>query len=106
MNPGSQFSVLGSQFSVLSSQFPVLSSQFSVPGSQFPVLSSRFSVLSSQFSVLGSQVLHLMLAALQKFPATIARPVEVMRGYSLETLRADLVAGITVGLVLLPRPPA
>ncbi|MGB9753447.1 SulP family inorganic anion transporter [Roseiflexus castenholzii] len=44
-----------------------------------------------------------MLAALQKFPATIARPVEVMRGYSLETLRADLVAGVTVGLVLLPQ---
>ena len=44
-----------------------------------------------------------MLAALQKFPATIARPVEVMRGYSLKTLRADLVAGITVGLVLLPQ---
>lgn len=44
-----------------------------------------------------------MLAALQKFPATMARPVEVMRGYSLDTLRADLVAGVTVGLVLLPQ---
>jgi SulP family sulfate permease len=44
-----------------------------------------------------------VLTALQKFPATIARPVEVVRGYSLETLRADLVAGITVGLVLLPQ---
>lgn len=44
-----------------------------------------------------------MLAALQKFPATMARPVEVMRGYSLETLRADVIAGATVGLVLLPQ---
>ena len=48
-------------------------------------------------------ILSLVLTALQKFPATIARPVEVVRGYSLETLRADLVAGITVGLVLLPQ---
>ncbi|MFQ3630378.1 SulP family inorganic anion transporter [Roseiflexus sp.] len=44
-----------------------------------------------------------MIAALQKFPATIARPVAVMRGYSFETLRADVVAGVTVGLVLLPQ---
>ncbi|MDW8234848.1 MAG: SulP family inorganic anion transporter, partial [Roseiflexaceae bacterium] len=26
-----------------------------------------------------------------------------MRGYSLETLRADVIAGVTVGLVLLPQ---
>lgn len=44
-----------------------------------------------------------MLAALQKLPATIVRPIEVLRGYSLDMLRADIVAGVTVGLVLLPQ---
>jgi len=44
-----------------------------------------------------------MFAALQKVPVTMARPALLLRGYTLDTLRADVVAGVTVGLVLLPQ---
>lgn len=44
-----------------------------------------------------------MFAALQKVPGTMARPALLLRGYTLDTLRADLLAGVTVGLVLLPQ---
>ena len=37
------------------------------------------------------------------FLQPLLQPVRLVRGYSRQTLRADLVAGATVGLVLLPQ---
>lgn len=44
-----------------------------------------------------------MLAQLRSVPALFAQPVRLFHSYSLGSLRADLVAGATVGLVLLPQ---
>lgn len=43
------------------------------------------------------------LGFVQGAAALLLRPVRLMRGYTRDALRADLIAGLTVGLVLLPQ---
>lgn len=40
---------------------------------------------------------------LQDIPAYVARPAEVMRGYDTSNLSADVIAGATVAVILLPQ---
>jgi len=42
-------------------------------------------------------------AALRSVPALLAQPLRLLRSYPRSALRADLVAGVTVGVVLLPQ---
>ncbi|WP_129671460.1 SulP family inorganic anion transporter [Candidatus Chloroploca sp. Khr17] len=44
-----------------------------------------------------------MLAYLRTMPVLLSQPVRLLRGYPLVALRSDLLAGLTVGLVLLPQ---
>ncbi len=44
-----------------------------------------------------------MLASLRGAPAMLTQPIRLLRGYSLAALRADLIAGASVGVVLLPQ---
>jgi sulfate permease, SulP family len=44
-----------------------------------------------------------LLAALRGSPELLLRPTRLLRGYSADALRADLIAGATVGVVLLPQ---
>jgi SulP family sulfate permease len=44
-----------------------------------------------------------MLATLRSTPAFFLKPLEIARGYRRADLQADLIAGLTVGVVLLPQ---
>ncbi|MEI6776514.1 MAG: SulP family inorganic anion transporter [Chloroflexales bacterium] len=44
-----------------------------------------------------------MLAYLRGTPAMLTQPIRLLRGYSRAALRADLIAGASVGVVLLPQ---
>jgi sulfate permease, SulP family len=44
-----------------------------------------------------------MLSYLRTTPALLTQPARLLQGYGVDTLRADLLAGATVGLVLLPQ---
>src|SRR5690349_19601545 len=44
-----------------------------------------------------------MLAYLRGTPSLFTQPARLLRGYSQERLRADLIAGASVGVVLLPQ---
>ncbi|MEI7772435.1 MAG: SulP family inorganic anion transporter [Chloroflexales bacterium] len=44
-----------------------------------------------------------MLASLRGSPAMLTQPIRLLRGYSRAALRADLIAGASVGVVLLPQ---
>lgn len=45
----------------------------------------------------------MMLASLQTVPSVFLRPVNLLRSYQIDNLRADSVAGLTVGVVLIPQ---
>jgi SulP family sulfate permease len=44
-----------------------------------------------------------VLASLKALPSFFLQPIHIVRGYRLENLRPDLVAGLTVAVILLPQ---
>jgi sulfate permease, SulP family len=51
----------------------------------------------------GERRSQVVCAALRSVPTLLAQPLRLLRSYPHSALRADLVAGVTVGVVLLPQ---